>query len=64
MPGVPSRARVSRDGRLAAVTTFVTGHSYATPGQFSTAATLIDVRRGKVIGDLEHGVALDAEGDR
>jgi hypothetical protein len=64
VPGVPSRARVSPDGRLAAVTTFVTGHSYATPGQFSTAATLIDVRRGKEITDLEHFVTLDADGDR
>jgi hypothetical protein len=63
-PGVPSRARVSRDGRLAAVTTFVTGHSYATPGQFSTAATLIDVRRGKVITDVEKFVTLDAGGAR
>jgi hypothetical protein len=64
VPGVPSRARVSPDGRLAAVTTFVTGHSYATPGQFSTAATLIDVRRGKAITDLEQFVTLDAGGAR
>jgi hypothetical protein len=64
VPGVPSRARVSPDGRLAAVTTFVTGHSYATPGQFSTAATLIDVRQGKAIGDLEHFVTLDRDGER
>jgi WD40-like Beta Propeller Repeat len=64
VPGVPSRARISPDGRLAAVTTFVTGHSYATPGQFSTAATLIDVRRGKAITDLEKFVTLDAEGER
>ena len=64
VPGVPSRARVSRDGRLAAVTTFVTGHSYATPGQFSTAATLIDVRRGKVDRRPRALHTLDAEGDR
>jgi hypothetical protein len=64
VPGVPSRARVSPDGRLAAVTTFVTGHSYATAGQFSTSATLIDVRRGKAITDLEHFVTLEADGDR
>ena len=62
--GVPSRARLSPDGRLAAVTTFVTGHSYATPGQFSTAATLIDVARGKVIGNLEKFTTLDADGER
>jgi hypothetical protein len=62
--GVPSRARVSPDGRLAAVTTFVTGHSYATPGAFSTAATVIDVERGKVIGNLEKFTTLDARGER
>jgi hypothetical protein len=64
VPGVPSRARVSPDGRLAAVTTFVTGHSYATPGEFSTAATLIDVRRGKTIANLEKFTTLDADGKK
>ena len=36
LPGLPSRARISRDGRLTATTTFVYGDSYASPGQFST----------------------------
>ncbi len=53
LSGVPSRARVSSDGRYGATTTFVSGHSYATPGKFSTQTTLIDMRHGKRIADLE-----------
>ena len=51
--GVPSRTRISPDGHFAGVTAFLTGHSYAQPGQFSTAATILDLRTGKVVGDLE-----------
>lgn len=50
--GVPSRTRVSPDGRWGAVTTFVTGHAYA-GGRFSTATTLIDLRRGRAVVNLE-----------
>jgi hypothetical protein len=53
LAGFPSRARVSRDGRLGAVTMFVTGHSYTTAGSFSTETTLIDLRTGTAIGNLE-----------
>ena len=51
--GVPSRARVSPDGRYGSVTLFVTGHSYAAAGSFSTETTLIDLRRGERIANLE-----------
>jgi hypothetical protein len=51
--GVPSRARVSPDGRLGSVTLFVTGHSYADLTGFSTTTTLIDLRRGTKIAELE-----------
>ncbi len=51
--GVGSRARMSPDGRLATVTAFVSGHSYADVGAFSTRATIIDVERGREIADLE-----------
>ena len=51
--GVPSRARVSPDGRVGSVTMFVTGHSYAEAGAFSTETTLIDLRSGRKIADLE-----------
>ena len=51
--GIPSRARVSPDGRLGTVTMFVTGHSYAAAGAFSTETTLIDLRTGAKLGTLE-----------
>lgn len=53
LTGLPSRTRVSPDGRLGAITVFATGHSYARPGSFSTSTVLIDMRRGRVITDLE-----------
>jgi hypothetical protein len=53
LAGVPSRARVSRDGRYASVTMFVSGHSYAAAGSFSTQTTLIDLRAGRAIAELE-----------
>jgi hypothetical protein len=51
--GVPSRTRISPDGHWGGVTAFLTGHSYAQPGEFSTAATILDLRTGEVVGDLE-----------
>ena len=52
LAGVPSRARVSPDGRRAATTVFVAGDSYNSAG-FSTRTTLFDTEGGRVIGDLE-----------
>jgi hypothetical protein len=51
--GIPSRARVSADGRYGSVTTFVSGHSYASPGTFSTRTSIIDLARGQEIVELE-----------
>ena len=51
--GIPSRARVSPDGRFGTVTLFVTGDSYAAAGMFSTRTTLIDLAAGAEIADLE-----------
>lgn len=48
--GLPSRARMSRDGTLVATTTFVTGHSYA---QASFSTETIIRRGGKSLGNLE-----------
>ena len=48
--GLPSRARMSRDGTLVATTTFVTGHSYA---QASFSTETIIRRKGKSLGNLE-----------
>jgi len=53
LAGVPSRARISPDGRWGGVTSFVVGHAYAAPGTFSTATTIIDMRTGKAVADLE-----------
>jgi hypothetical protein len=53
LPGIPSRARVSPDGRWGGVTAFLLGHAYAAAGQFSTVATIINLRSGRVVGDLE-----------
>jgi uncharacterized repeat protein (TIGR01451 family) len=50
--GVPSRARVSPDGRYGAITSFVAGHSYS-DGSFATRTTLIDLSTGVLVGNLE-----------
>ena len=50
--GIPSRARVSNDGTLAAYTVFVTGHSYTDVG-LSTRTVILDVARRREIGNLE-----------
>jgi hypothetical protein len=51
--GVPSRARISPDGRYGTVTSFVTGHSYADPGKFSTKSTIFEMATGKKVADVE-----------
>jgi hypothetical protein len=53
LPGLPSRARVSPDGRLGASTVFVNGDSYAAVGAFSTRTTIYDMAGGTSLGDLE-----------
>ncbi|GAB3206339.1 TolB family protein [Nocardia tengchongensis] len=50
--GVPNRARLSGDGRLAAWTVFVAGDSYNN-GRFSTRAGLVDLTTGDMIDSLE-----------
>jgi Tol biopolymer transport system component len=52
LKGIPSRARVSQDGKLAALTVFVSGHGY-TSLDFSTQTLLIDVASNAVRDDLE-----------
>lgn len=51
--GVPSRVKVSPDGRLAGITVFQSGHSYASASEFSTQTTLIETETGRTIADLE-----------
>ena len=52
LPGIPSRTRLSADGRLAASTSFVAGHSYMTTG-FSTATEIHRV--ASTAGDKSYG---------
>jgi hypothetical protein len=65
LQGVPSRTRLSPDGRHGAATTFVSGHSYAVAG-FSTETTIFDLDAGTALGTLEefavwrHGVHIQA----
>jgi hypothetical protein len=54
LTGLPSRARVSEDGRYGAMTVFVTGDSYlSSPTAFSTRTTILDMASGKQVGQLE-----------
>jgi hypothetical protein len=62
LAGVASRARVSPNGRYGGVTSFVSGHSYADVGQFSTAATIIDMVHAKKVGDLEKDFTITVDG--
>jgi hypothetical protein len=54
LDGSPSRTRVSSDGRVGAITVFVTGqaHNYAGSG-FSTRTTIVDMATGDELGELE-----------
>ncbi|HET9168061.1 MAG TPA: hypothetical protein VFN97_01460 [Actinospica sp.] len=52
LPGIPSRARVSEDGRMVAWTVFVSGDSYNGP-QFSTRTGVLDLKTGALIPSLE-----------
>jgi hypothetical protein len=52
LSGIPSRARISPDGRFASVTVFVSGHGYD-GGGFSTRTTIVDATTGDLLLDLE-----------
>lgn len=52
--GLPSRARISRDGTLSATTTFVYGDSYTSPGQFSTRTVVSRIDGTGDAFDLEN----------
>jgi hypothetical protein len=52
LTGLPSRTRLTLDGRRAAITVFEQGHSYAEEG-FSTRTTIVDTIAGRTLSDLE-----------
>lgn len=60
LAGIPNRTRLSEDGRLAASTVFVTGHSYMQVG-FSTTTVIREVG-GRSHGNLER-FALRIDGE-
>ncbi|MFD8493543.1 TolB family protein [Amycolatopsis sp. NPDC059657] len=62
LPGTPSRARVSPDGRFAYWTLFVSGDSYAETG-FSTRAGVYDTQEDKLIKSIEQ-LAVFRDGER
>jgi hypothetical protein len=54
LSGLPSRARVSADGRYGAMTVFVSGDSYLESSTaFSTRTYVVDMASGKAIDQLE-----------
>jgi hypothetical protein len=54
LSGLPSRARVSSDGRYGAMTVFVSGDAYLESSTaFSTRTYLVDMAGGRAIGQLE-----------
>ena len=63
LTGLPSRARVSRDGRYGSATVFVAGHAYlGSSGGFSTTTTIVDMRSGESLGQLEqYSVTKDGQ---
>ena len=63
LTGLPSRARVSSDGRYGAMTVFVAGHAYlGSSGGFSTTTTIVDMQSGESLGQLEqYSVSKDGQ---
>ncbi len=62
LTGLPSRARVSSDGRYGAMTVFVSGDSYlGSSAAFSTRTTIVEMASGEQLGQLEQ-FAVSKEG--
>lgn len=61
--GIPSRTRLSADGRFVAWTVFREGDSYMNNGQFSTTAGIYDLKTKDHYGSLEDFTAV-VDGER
>lgn len=64
LAGVPSRTRLSPDGTWAATTTFVSGHAYSSPGDFSTETLVTPLGIGAKTLNLETDFTLYVNGKR
>ncbi|NUR71237.1 MAG: hypothetical protein HOU81_10490 [Hamadaea sp.] len=62
LAGIPSRAQVSRTGRMISWTVFVTGDSYRASG-FSTWTGILDTRTGYAVVNMEN-IHLYVDGER
>lgn len=51
--GIPNRAKLSADGRMASWTTFVTGDSYAQSDTFSTRTAILDRGQDELASNIE-----------
>ena len=63
LTGIPSRVRVAPDGRHAAITVFVSGHSYAA-SNFSTRTSFVDLRTGDLTVEDMESFTVWRDGDR
>jgi hypothetical protein len=61
--GIPNRAKLSADGRMASWTTFVTGDSYAQSGTFSTRTGIMDRGPDQLTSNMEN-IPLVVAGQR
>ncbi len=61
LAGPPSRARMSPDGKRAAVTVFVNGHSYAST-DFTTRTSVIDATSGTMIAEDLEAFVVERDG--
>lgn len=63
LEGIPSRARVSPDGRYGAFTIFVTGHSYRAL-DFSTRTAIVDMETGRYVVRTLEDFSVTKDGER
>lgn len=64
--GVPDRARISRDGRYGAYTTFAGSDSqkyFAQSDQFSTNTAIVDMATGEELMSLDYKLAVSRDGE-
>lgn len=63
LAGIPSRVRIAPNGRVAAITVFVSGHGYSSPG-FSTLTTFVNLQSGELMVDNMEKFRVWRNGER